>query len=269
MSTNDDNEKVKDSKLNKLLNVDVGFLGESAGGVVGAGVGFIIGGPFGAIVGGASGPIVSKALRVVGREFSNRYLSKREEVRVCGVLVFAATEIDRRIKNGEDIRQDGLFDQDSTGRSYAEEIVENVILKCQKDPQERKIPFMGYMLANLVFRSDIGADMAHQIINLADVLTFRQLCLLRIAARTDTFHLRESDYREQERFSKDLYQVLHECLDLYHKALVNFGGEVAFGITDVFPSRMSTQGIGADIYSLMQLCQISDEELMPIAHKLK
>jgi len=200
VATNPKLEKPESAKLTKFLNAGFGLLGDATGAAAGAGVGFVLGGPVGAIAGSVSGSIVSGALRWVGQEFSNRHLSRREEFRAGGVLVFAAAEIHRRINDGEKIRQDEFFDQGQSGRSGAEEVVENIVLKCQREPQEKKIPFMGYLLANLPFRSDISLDMAHQIIGLADELTFRQLCLLRIAARTDAFQLRDSDYREQERF---------------------------------------------------------------------
>ena len=65
------------------------------------------------------------------------------------------------------------------------------------------------------------------------------------------------------------YQILYECLDLYHRGLINFGGEVAFGLTDVKPGRMTVQGLGADIFNLMKLGLIPAEELTPIAVQLR
>ena len=262
-------KKPENVKLKRLLNAGFGVLGDATGAATGFGIGFVLGGPVGAIAGSVSGSTISSALRWVGQEFSNRHLSKREESRAGGVLIFAATEIRQRIENGEGVRQDGFFDQDKFGRSGAEEVVENLVMKCQREPQEKKIPFMGYLLANLAFRDDISIDMAHQIIKLADELTFRQLCLLRIAANVSTFDLRDSDYRGQGSFSNNLYQVLHECLDLYIKALVNFGGEVAFGPTDVHPGRMVAQGMGSDMHNLMQLWKIPGDELSPIIKQLK
>lgn len=63
---------------------------------------------------------------------------------------------------------------------------------------------------------------------------------------------------------KDLYQVLYECMDLYHRGLINFGGEVLFGPTDVKPGSMTAQGLGADIYNLMKLSTIPLGDLMPV-----
>lgn len=85
----------------------------------------------------------------------------------------------------------------------------------------------------------------------------------------DSFGLRDGDYRGQGSFSKELYQVLYECLDLYHKGYINFGGEVAFGPTDIKPGSMTVQGLGADIFNLMKLALIPSEDIAPIAAQLK
>jgi hypothetical protein len=51
--------------------------------------------------------------------------------------------------------------------------------------------------------------------------------------------------------------------------LINFGGEVVFGPTDVKPGSITVQGLGADIYNLMKLAQIPNEDLLPIATQLR
>ena len=68
---------------------------------------------------------------------------------------------------------------------------------------------------------------------------------------------------------RELLQVLYECLDLYHRAYINFGGEVAFGPTDVKPGSMTVQGIGGNLFNLMKLSSIPDDDLIPIAEVLR
>ena len=92
--------------------------------------------------------------------------------------------------------------------------------------------------------------MAHQIIKSAEQLTYRQLCILCLAALKDRFELCATDYRGQGKFGIELMQVLYECLGLYDMAYINFGGEVAFGPTDVKPASMTVQGLGAHTYNL-------------------
>jgi hypothetical protein len=58
-------------------------------------------------------------------------------------------------------------------------------------------------------------------------------------------------------------------LDLYTRALVNFGGKVAFGPTYVQPGSIIVRGLGADLYNMMNLYKLPDFDLMPIAAQLK
>ena len=111
--------------------------------------------------------------------------------------------------------------------------------------------------------------MAHQITKVAEQLTYRQLCLMKLAVIAKDAGLRAGDYRGVQNFSKELYQVLYECLDLYQRALINFAGDVAFGPTDVASGKMVLQALGIDIFNLMRLGNIPNEDLIPIIAQLK
>jgi hypothetical protein len=89
------------------------------------------------------------ALKHIGQEASERLLGPREQVRVGGVLAIAAAEINERIKNGERVRSDNFFEEKSQGRSDAEEVAESVLLKSQREPEEKKIPYIGHLLSNV------------------------------------------------------------------------------------------------------------------------
>jgi len=143
------------------------------------------------------------------------------------------------------------------------------LLKSQREPEEEKIPYMGHLLSSVAFDDQISAEMAHQITKTAEQLTYRQLCILKVAVVKEAFGLRNEDYRGHGSFSKEIYQVLYECLDLYNRGFINFGGEVAFGPTDVAPGKMTVQGLGADLFNLMKLATIPDEALVPIVMQLR
>lgn len=256
----------KHDGVRRLINTGA----EIAGGAVGGALGFLAGGPVGAALLGAGGTAAAAALKHIGEEASERLLGPREQVRVGGVLAIAAGEIGQRIQQGETVRTDGFFDQQPRGRSDAEEVAESVLLKSQREPEEKKIPYMAHLLAGVAFDAQISANMAHQITKAAEQLTYRQLCILKLAVVKDAFVLRDGDYRGHGGgFTKDLYQVLYECLDLYYRGLINFGGGVAFGPTDVKPRGMTVQGLGADIFNLMKLSLIPNEEIMTIAFQLR
>lgn len=239
-----------------------------AGGAVGGAIGLIFGGPAGAVVGGAGGAAAAFSLKRIGQEIAGRLLGPREQIRVGAVLAMAASEIKDRITHGEGLRSDGFFGHDSSSRSDAEEVAESVLLRSQREAEERKLPYMAHILANIAFDSTINAPMAHQIVKAADALTYRQLCIMRLAVVKEPFNLRATDYRDHGSFDKELYQLLYECVDLYNRGFVNFGGEVAFGPTDVSPGRMNVQGLGVDLYNLMCLVGIPNNELIDIAIQL-
>lgn len=258
----------ENKKIQRLVNSGMEILGGSATGVTSSAVGLLVGGPAAAAIGGAAGVALKIALRKVGSEIERRLLSPRERTRIGAVFTLAAAQIRERIEQGETPRTDGFFDLNHSGRSDAEEVAESVLLKSQREPEEKKLPYMAHLLANMSFEVTISPEMAHQITKAGEQLTYRQLCLLKLAVNKHAYGLRRADYRGQEGFSKELYQVLYECFDLYRGAYVNFGGEVAFGPTDVKPGEMTVQGIGADIFNLMGLSLIPSEDLKPIAIQL-
>jgi hypothetical protein len=255
----------KNTGIRRLINSGL----EIAGGAVGGALGFLAGGPLGAAALGAGGTAAAMVLKHIGQEASQRLLGPREEIRVGGVLAIAAGEIRQRIEAGEKVRTDGFFEKKRAGRSDAEEVAESVLLKSQREPEEKKIPYMGHLLSSVAFDPTISTHMAHQVTKAAEQLTYRQLCLLKLSVVKDSFGLRSEDYRKQGQFQKELYQLLYECIDLYHRGFLNFGGGVAFGPTDIVPGKMTVQGLGADIINLMKLGLIPNEDLLPIVGQLK
>lgn len=256
---NGDNRKVRG-----IINAGA----DIAGAAVGGAIGFLAAGPAGAAIGGASGAAAAHALRGLGEEAANRLLGPREKVRVGGALAIAAAHIRGRVERGERLREDDFFDPKHNGRSDAEEIAESVLLRCQREAEERKIPYMAFLIGNISFDGQISSGLAHQLVRAAEDLTYRQLCVLKIAALHNNYSLREADYRGQESFQKSLYEVLYECVDLYNRSLIAFGGSVAFGPTDVKPSNMSIQGIGADLFNQMGLATIPQADLDPILSQI-
>jgi hypothetical protein len=68
--------------------------------------------------------------------------------------------------------------QAHTDRSSAEELLEGVILAAQRESQERKVRFYGYLYSNLVFDPTVDRAHGNYLIRLLDRLSYRQVCLL-------------------------------------------------------------------------------------------
>jgi hypothetical protein len=261
----DDSNSENSGALRKLIGAGA----EIAGAAIGGALGFLAAGPAGAAAGGAAGAVASSVLKHVGDEVSERVLSPRERVRVGGVLALVAAEVKSRIDSGQTPRSDGFFSIGGSGRSDADEVAEAVLLRSQREAEEKKLPYVAHLLATIAFDTGISAAMAHQLIKASEQLTYRQLCLLRLSAVKDAFGLRKTDYRQQGQFRIELLQVLYECLDLYTRGFVNFGGPVAFGPTDVNPGQMTAQGLGAHLHNAMQLSAIPMSDISLVSQELK
>ncbi len=267
-------ETEKNDTFQQLINYGVPLLGAGASAAINSTLGMI--GPEGAAIGGIVGKGIEIALNKVGQDISERHLSAREKVRLGAVLVIAAEEIRNRRASGENLRDDGFFDEKPTGRSDAAEVVESVLLKVQREPEEKKIQYMGYLLSSIAFDPQIGVHMAHQLTKAAEQITYRQLCILKLCVVKDDFGLRNNNYRECAFFEDDLYEVLHECADLHNKEYIHSGLDTLTfernalsRLRSIIPSDMAFQRIGDYLYNLMKLSLIPDEDIAPIAEHLK
>ena len=267
--------------MRQLLKHAPGTVGGATGSAIGIGLASIaVPGSegIGAVVGSAAGNLLSG----LGQDIWERHLSRREKQRLGTVLGVMVAEIHRRREAGESVRTDGFFDEKHSGRSDATEVAESVLLKVQREPEEKKIPYMGYLPSSIAFDSEISAQMAHQLTKIAEQLTYQQLCILKLSVVKDAYSLRNKDYRDHDDFGKDLYPLLYACAELYDREYINFGGEADFHIgehidygatihrlTRATPGQMTLQGIGEDLFNLMKLSEIPDQDIKPIAEQLK
>lgn len=264
-----DAEQHRNEKLRNAIDAGTDIVG----GAIGGAVGIITGDPAIASALGAAGVAAGRALRYVGNEIISRTLGPRERERVGAVMSIILRDIHSRTNGGERVRTDGFFDPDLSDRSDAAEVAESVLLKCQKEPEEKKIPYMGHFFANVAFHPEVSAHLAHQLLKHAEQLTYRQFCLLKIALfDNDRPRLRNANYRPSEGSTTtlhlDLQQVLYEIHDLYNRGFVNFGGNAALGLTDVNPRMMKTQGLGTILSDLLRVIFIPQDDLEPIIEQL-
>ena len=265
--TNEKHAHDANDKLRRMIDEGA----EIVGGAAGAALGLLSGDPVLVTALGGAGAAAASALHHVGHEFVDRFLGPRERKRVGAVMAVIAQEIHAHRAKGKELRTDGFFDAGPRGRCDADEVAESVLLKCQREPEEKKILYMGHFFANVAISPDISALMAHQLAKHAEQLSYRQFCLLNIATYRRPHHrLRSEDYRGgQETVSVELIQVLYELLDLYNRGFVHFGSEVVFGPTDVKPGSMQAQGLGVPLAVLLDVRLIPDDDLTPIIAQLQ
>lgn len=252
-------------KITDLINSGADITGGAVGGVIG----FLLAGPVGAAIGGGSAPLITSTIRKIGLEIKERLIGPREEVRVGAVITYATAAIQDRLEAGTPLRKDGFFSSSSTERSDADEIYEATILAAQREHQEKKLKYYGNLIANISFDPNCDKAQANHLIRIAQELSWRQICILSLAARKANFTLRDSNYITQPTMSHAHVFLLNEIMELYNKSLIVFGTEFLMGITSIFPSRIQLEGVGMHLYNMMELSSIPDQELAEIASLLQ
>ena len=156
-----------------------------AGGAVGGALGFLAGGPAGAAVAGAGGVVIGELAYAILGDFAVRHLSRREKVRVGATAAFALESIKGRLDAGALPRDDGFFNESSSGQTDAEQILEGVLLKAKNEHQEKKVRLLGEFFANLAFAPDVSTGEANHILRLIETLSYRQICFIALLEKAE------------------------------------------------------------------------------------
>ena len=255
-------EKITDKP--EAVDELIGTGSEIAGGAAGAAIGFFTGGPGGAVIGGAAGPFLSKVFRNMASEIGQRILGHREKERVGAAIAYAAVKIRENLAAGKQPRQDDFFKPHPGDRSAAEEIVEGVLLTAQKEWQEKKLRFHGFLLANIAF-NPVDRPLANLLVRTSERISYRQMCLLNIFANKHNFPLRQTNYREIGTISPPLGPLLQEVYDLYLQAMVHGSGEAWISVGDINPSKVEVQGTGGMLYNWMELGNLDSKDVAEVA----
>ena len=130
-----------------------------------------IGEPAVAILGGSLAIIVKKVLKRNTSLFHNeKQLSCRNK------LIEAMVEKARHYKN--------THRSSSTTEKEAEEIFEDLYLRCEKESEEQKIKYMGNLAVNFHNNpEDYPVPLVHQFIKDLEAFTYNQLCVLSVLHR--------------------------------------------------------------------------------------
>lgn len=268
MSDNVKEDIDKNEKILQLVNNASEFVGTT---IASLALGMLSGDFFTTTAVGIGGKALEIGIRMLGNEISERMIGPREKIRAGAAFAFALVDIHQRTKNGEKVREDGFFDKDITGRSKNEEILENVILKCQREPEEKKIRYIPKVYVNTVFEQEISADLSHKIIKSAEQLTYQQLCILSMVGRRESTE--EFPTTFQVDFSLELSKLLHDCFELVTNGYIQGGLSLTFSgqlprYETLNPHTMHLENIGIAIFNLMNLHDIPDDDIEPIAKLL-
>ena len=149
-----DNDSVeREQRLRLLISKGAELAGGAAGPAVGTVLGTLLAGPAGAAVGGTVGAAATIAVKAIGHDLSSRVLSARGASQ--GWRCVHSCRSRDRLSVAETAKAFGMTVSLALGdgvRSDAEEVWESTLLKSQREPEERKLPYMAHLLANLAFQ---------------------------------------------------------------------------------------------------------------------
>lgn len=249
MTDNDDNRE----RLAELVEAGA----EIAGELTGPAVGFFLGGVPGVIIGAAAQPLVARALTKVGSEISRRYLGPQERKRVGATVAYAASKLQKKLQAGERLRDDDFFDAEADDRAAAEEVIEGVLLIAQREYQERKLSFIGNLLANILLDPRIDRPLAVSLIRLAERLSYRQLCLVALFRNKPEFGLSQQEFVDRDNIGAMTQALMHEVYDLAQHGLIPINYALADGPTRfISPHGADLSELGNMVYLLMELWEI-------------
>lgn len=208
------------------------------------------------------------AVNQIGHEVSSRLLSPREEERVGFVFAQATKEIKDRIDAGEEVRADGFFGPGLPERSDGAAVWESVLLKSQREAEEKKLPYMARLLSNAAFEPRISAELVHRLAKGADGLTYRQFCILNLVENKERYPLRASDFSSETLYPIEAGVVIDE---FYSLCSLNWVGHEKLAMLNagmICPSEMSITGLALVAYPIMGLERIPEDDLAPLVEYL-
>jgi hypothetical protein len=256
---------ISKSNWNALIDFSTGAMSSTAGTLVDS----VVPGTAGAITGG----IVAFGFQVLLNrgviDQMRRKLSTIEESRTGKVLLQFRTKVIQNLSQGGTLRHDGFFSSGIDERSAAAEIFEGVLLAAQREYEEKKIKFEGNLFANIVFDPKIDRASANFLLRVAQMLSYRQLCIVALFVQQEKFPLRDRDYRNMDRFNDyNLLALLQDIYHLYSQGLLFVDGQALVSPFDIIPAKMMAVGPIKSLYFLMGLEEIEQFDINAIAEQL-
>ena len=156
-----------------------------------------------------SAAIIPIIVREVIRHVISPLTSRSESKRLYQWAKQGAEGIVQRLRNGEEFRKDGFFEETPTNRSNFEEVVESTLKKVMDTTEEPKTKFMANLTENIHFDQDLDMDTYRQILKDLNELTYRQLCIIRIKILEENGELNSGYVRDLEQIPQNKQAIFH------------------------------------------------------------
>jgi hypothetical protein len=248
----------------RLIARGAELTGPTAGGMVG-----LLGGPLGVLAGAGVGYAIREVLVKLGDEFEQRQLGPRQKQRAGAALYWALQEVEDRLEDGEEPRDDGFFSSEQvTDNGRADELLEAVLTRAIAEHEEEKLRHLGVMYGALVFRDDIKAGHGNFLVELASRLTWEQLVLIALIHQTPYRGL--PAWPAFNPFSIEAHGVAGQLFDLARQGIiVRTDGSAARDVTDINPADLQVATTGCLLFHLMRLRDIHEDSLADAYDQLR
>lgn len=233
-------------------------------------IGAVLAGPIGAVAGGVAGTLIKYGLE----EFMDRWLTPKEVKRVGTTTEFIITEINQRLQQGNELNIE-LFEIKNNEISDAEELFEGVLLKCKNQYQEKKLKFIANIFIASTFDKSISSVAVNQILNVAEGLTYRKLCILAFYGIKDEVYISDEimiepySWYENKKFFPDLEILKQDIFELMNQGLLTNDNTATFTSDDILPGKYGLTEIGKVYFKILGLSEIDRGETEMIFQELK
>jgi hypothetical protein len=218
-------------------------------------------------------PLFAGTIAWLATDYLDRRLSRRERLRVDAAITFAAHKAYENIMNGREVRSDEFFQpEEQGGRPPSEEIAEAVMLAVQREPEERKVRHIGFILGNLAFAPFIDRVAGNLFVRVAEDLSYTQMQLVALVGRRAEIALPPGSEEAVGGVSWKAASVSRQFAELgfgYKELIQSEPEKEKFLPTNIgIPDAQQLTAFGHNLFVLMDLASVPIEEVRDVAASL-
>ena len=248
----------------KMIGTVAEYGGVATGALVGAQLGTAVAGPVGTIGGALVGTMLEKVFVWAGEEINTRALSISENRKITTVYGLAEKRICNALDADLKLRSDSNFYSDMPDdRAPAAEILEGILFAAQRENEERKLPYLANLYANINFNENVSRPMANQLVTLAASVSYRQMTVLSVIGKCNEdildISLRNTEFRGFVDYEST--SIAAEIFDLYRMSLI-ISSEAILDASSFTPSLLKVNGVGDLLYRHMELSDMPLDDIM-------
>ncbi|WP_157361040.1 hypothetical protein [Arthrobacter sp. EPSL27] len=177
----------------------------------------------------------------------------------------------RNLSNGMSIRQDSFWEARGGFPPPAQETFEAVLMAAQRDPEERKLRYLGNAYAYIACDPAMTPSASHWLIKTAEALTWTQLQLLSMVASLEELNT-SGIILGKGANNWDSVSLHKELLDLGSRYFIHGGYETLENGIEVPSSALPTQRLlnpGTLIFGALRLADVPHSDLEDIVARLR